>query len=128
MYFCLLHAKEEQILEIEIEIREYSKCSKFSNFFRFLFSNMLVFRAGIHKMLARIANSEDPDKSASSEARAFFHHFWTMTHTPGIRNFSAKMQKIGNFLSAFDYILSKHKIHCIKLYLSEFSCSVSLHV
>ena len=30
----------------------------------FLFSNkMLVFSAGIHKMLVRIANREDPDKS-----------------------------------------------------------------
>ena len=29
--------------------------------------------------------------------RAFFHHFGTMTHTPGIGNFSMKMPKIGNF-------------------------------
>ena len=28
---------------------------------------------------------------------AFFHHFGTMTHTPGIGNFSVKMQKMGNF-------------------------------
>ena len=35
----------------------------------FLFSNkMLGFRAGIHKMLVRIANGEDPDQTASSEA------------------------------------------------------------
>ena len=35
----------------------------------FLFSNkMLVFRAGIHKMLVRIANREDPDQTASEEA------------------------------------------------------------
>ena len=35
----------------------------------FLFSNkMLVFRAGIHKMLVRIASREDPDQTASSEA------------------------------------------------------------
>ena len=26
---------------------------------------MLVFRAGIHKMLVRIANREDPDQTAS---------------------------------------------------------------
>ena len=29
---------------------------------------MLVFRAGIHKMLVRIANSEDPEQTAISEA------------------------------------------------------------
>ena len=34
-----------------------------------LFSNkMLVFMAGIHKMLDRLANREDPDQTASSEA------------------------------------------------------------
>ena len=37
--------------------------------FLFLFSNkMFVYRAGIHKMLVRIANSEDPDQTAFSEA------------------------------------------------------------
>ena len=47
----------------------YGKCSKILNAFLFLFSNkMLVFRAGIHKMLVRIANREDPDLTASSEA------------------------------------------------------------
>ena len=45
----------------------YGKCSKISNTFLFLFSNkMLVFRAGIRKMLVRIANREDPDQTASS--------------------------------------------------------------
>ena len=35
----------------------------------FLFSNkMLVFRAGIHKILVGIANREDPDQTASEEA------------------------------------------------------------
>ena len=35
----------------------------------FLFSNkMLVFRAGMHKMLVRIANREDPEQTASLEA------------------------------------------------------------
>ena len=29
---------------------------------------MLVFRDGIHKMLVNIANWEDPDQTASSEA------------------------------------------------------------
>ena len=37
--------------------------------FVFLFSNrMLGFMARIHKMLVRIANREDPDQTASSEA------------------------------------------------------------
>ena len=45
------------------------KCSKISNTFLFLFSTeLLVIRAGIHKMLVRIANREDPDQTASSEA------------------------------------------------------------
>ena len=35
----------------------------------FLFSNkMSVIKAGIHKMILRIANRVDPDKTASSEA------------------------------------------------------------
>ena len=43
--------------------------SKISNTFLFLFSNkMLVLRDRIHKILARIANREDPDQTASSEA------------------------------------------------------------
>ena len=32
------------------------------------YNKMLVIRAGIHKMLVRIANREDPDQTASSEA------------------------------------------------------------
>ena len=31
-------------------------------------NNMLIFRAGIHKLLVRIANREHPDQTASSEA------------------------------------------------------------
>ena len=45
----------------------YGKCSKISNTFLFLFSNkMLVLRAGIHKMLVRITNWENPDRSGSA--------------------------------------------------------------
>ena len=45
------------------------KCSKILNTFLFLVSNkMLLFMAGIHKMLVRIANRENPDQTASSEA------------------------------------------------------------
>ena len=40
------------------------KFSKISNIILFLFSDkMLVIRAGIHKMLVRIANREDPDQN-----------------------------------------------------------------
>ena len=52
-----------------IEDNTYVKCSKISNAFLFLFLNkMFVIRAGIHKMLVTIANREDPDQTASSEA------------------------------------------------------------
>ena len=54
--------------------------------------------------------------------RAFFHYFGTMTHTPGIGNFSAKMPKIGIF-EVLLALLSNHKIH---KYKSEFSCSVNI--
>ena len=47
----------------------YGECCKISNTFLFLYSNkMLGFRAGIHEMLVRTANREDPDQTASSEA------------------------------------------------------------
>ena len=47
----------------------YSKCSKITNTFLFLFLNeMMIIRVGIHKMLVRRANREDPDQTASSEA------------------------------------------------------------
>ena len=47
----------------------YGRCSKILNTFLFLFPNeMLVFIAGIHKMFEEIANREDTDQTASSEA------------------------------------------------------------
>ena len=46
-----------------------NKCSKILDTFLVLFSyKMLVVKAGIHKMLVAIANREDPDQTASSEA------------------------------------------------------------
>ena len=46
-----------------------SKCSKILDSFFFLFSSkILVFKARTHKMDVRIANMEDPDQTASSEA------------------------------------------------------------
>ena len=54
----------------------YGKCSKISKTFLVLFSNkMLVIRAGIHKMLVRIANGEDPDQTASSDCSVCLGHF-----------------------------------------------------
>ena len=45
------------------------KCSKIVSTFIFLCSNkILVNRAELHIMFARIANREDPDQTASSEA------------------------------------------------------------
>ena len=61
---------------------DYGKCSKISNTSLFLFSNnMLFFSAGIHKMLVRITNREDPDQSASletvrSESALFVYAFF----------------------------------------------------
>ena len=50
-------------------IHIYSKCSKILNTFLFSFSNkILLFMAGIKKMLDSIANREDPDQTASEEA------------------------------------------------------------
>ena len=46
--------------------RGYNKCSEISNTFLFLFSNeMLVIRAGTHKIHVRKANREDHDQTAS---------------------------------------------------------------
>ena len=44
-------------------------CSKIFKTFHFLFSKpMWVIRAAIHKMVVRVANREEPDQTASSEA------------------------------------------------------------
>ena len=47
---------------------------KFQTPYLFLFSNkMLVFRAGINKILVRIANREDLDQTASSGSALFVY-------------------------------------------------------
>ena len=54
---------------LQLGYASYSKNSKILNTFLGPFSNkMLIIRAGTHKMLVRIANREDPDQTASSEA------------------------------------------------------------
>ena len=46
---------------------------KFRKLFLVLLSNkVLISRAGIHKMLVRIANREDPDQTAPSSGSALF--------------------------------------------------------
>ena len=54
-------------LTVTILHHEYCKCSKISNTFHFLFLNKMVFKAGLHKILVRIANKEDPDQTADSD-------------------------------------------------------------
>ena len=53
---------------------------------------MLVVRAEFHKMLVRIANREDPDKTASSEAGSGLHclsrPFWQATSVQKFRIFT----------------------------------------
>ena len=72
----------------------YGKCSKISNTFLFLISNkMLVFRAGIHKFLVRIANREDLDQTASTEAvrpglPCLPKSFWQATSVQNFRTFT----------------------------------------
>ena len=55
--------------KIKIVVDFCGKCTKISNTFLFLFSNkMIVTRTGIHKMLFGIANRENHDQTASSDA------------------------------------------------------------
>ena len=49
---------EDRVCPVKAQI-EYSKCDKILNTFLFP-----VIRVGIHKMLVRIANREDPDQTA----------------------------------------------------------------
>ena len=64
------HQVQEDLSETQKTKSElYTKCSKILSTFLILFLNkILVFKAGIHKMLVRVANREDPDQTASSKA------------------------------------------------------------
>ena len=56
-------------LHVHLSLIGYGNYSRIKNTFLFLFSNkILVFKAGIHKILVRIANRGGPDQTASSEA------------------------------------------------------------
>ena len=56
----------------------------------FLFSNkMSVFRTGIHKLLVRLANREDPDQTASDLGLHWWSwSFWQATSDQNFRTFT----------------------------------------
>ena len=59
----------QQIIVSVFPFDQCGKCSKIFKGFLFLFSTkMLVIGAEIHKVLVRIANREDPDQTASTDA------------------------------------------------------------
>ena len=67
--------QRHQFLTSEISLTAFPiatahyKCNKILKTFLVQFSNkILVIKAGIHKMLVRIANREDPDQTSSSKA------------------------------------------------------------
>ena len=69
MWFLQIAQLSTTISERKGKILYNGKCSKISNTFLFrLLYKMLVIRAEIHKMYVRIANREEPDLTASSEA------------------------------------------------------------
>ena len=80
-------------------------------FFQVLFKANLIFKDfsrqfSIFKCFSSLCK---PCRTSSLNwCIAFFHHIGTMTNTPGIGNFSAKMPKIGKFLVLLA-ILSNHK-------------------
>ena len=47
---------------------QYGECSKILNTFLLFLNELLIIKAGFNKMLVRVANSEDPDQTASEEA------------------------------------------------------------
>ena len=69
VYIFVRNNKFSHVIYHSMRVKNFLAVNVLRNTFLFLFSNkMLVFRAGIHKMLVRIANREDPDQTASSEA------------------------------------------------------------
>ena len=78
----------------------------FKHFEHFTLSVTVVNRAGIHKMLVRIANREDPDQIASSEVipseavwsgcALFVKDFWQAT---SVWNFELLFQKLAHIFT-----------------------------
>ena len=76
------------------------KCSKILNTFLFLLLNeLLITKAGIHKMLVRIANSEDPDQTASSGLYCLSQPFWQTTCVQNLRTSTVIIRK--EFMESF---------------------------
>ena len=68
-FSLMVHSMNKFFSEMGRMLITYLRYSKISNTFLFLFLNKkLVIRAASHKMLVQIANREDPDQTASSEA------------------------------------------------------------
>ena len=51
-----------------LSAKKYAVCTVNVLNFSTLFTKLMVIRTAIHKMLVRLANSEDPDQTASLEA------------------------------------------------------------
>ena len=65
----MVDLKKQSDLDLCYLAGNYGKCSKIWNAFHFLVSKKkCITRAGIHKVIVRIANREDPAQTASSEA------------------------------------------------------------
>ena len=88
LHYTLLTGHPNVSFPYEQEIYMYRKCSKILNTFLILFSNkMLMFRAGIYKILVRIANRGDPDqikKQSDLGLRCLSRPF---KQAAGVRNF-----------------------------------------
>ena len=70
----------------------YGKCSKILNTF-LLFSNKMVIRTRIHKMLVKISNGEDPSQTTSS-ARPRGYKFWAHSQTQNKAKWLAACQSM----------------------------------
>ena len=67
IFYLFLHSQKKKLCRFVNANRV--TVLKFQMFFFFTDLNkMLVIRTGIHQMLVRIGNREDPDQTASSEA------------------------------------------------------------
>ena len=86
------------------------KCSKILNTFLFLFSTkLLVTRAGIHKMLVRIANREDPDQTASDPGlRCLPMPLWQATSVRNFKTFAVLSYFQGSNMSVEQDKLVSH--------------------
>ena len=84
--------------------------SKTLNTFLFLFAKkILVWRAGIQKMLVRIANRDDPDQTASSEAvwsgsARLSRLFWQASSVRNFRTFTNQFKMDNSSYSRSEYI------------------------